>query len=261
MDRIEKAADLFAKPVDASADIALINQHSVKELTPEEVYCFAVKLCDNEVDRDFERFDKATLGALAKLFLGKTGIFDHSWSAKGQIARLYKAEVVQGDGKTQAGDQYYYLRGYAYMMRTEENANLIAEIEAGIKKEVSVGCAVSRTVCSICGAKKGDCRHEKGQRYEGKLCFFTLKDPVDAYEWSFVAVPAQPAAGVTKSAKDVDVAMAFSVLMEADLDSHQEQVKDLLTKLQMAALGAEERKKRARIREKYAKLLENNQNI
>ena len=26
-----------------------------------------------------------------------------------------------------------------------------------------------------------------------------LKDPKDAYEWSFVAVPAQPAAGVTKS--------------------------------------------------------------
>ena len=99
-DRIEKAKASAAKRADAAADIALINQHSVKELTPDEVYCFAVKLCDNEVDRDFERFDKATLGVLAKLFLGKTGIFDHSWSAKGQVARLYKTEVVQNKGKT-----------------------------------------------------------------------------------------------------------------------------------------------------------------
>ena len=35
--------------------------------------------------------------------------------------------------------------------------------------------------------------------YGGKLCYFTLKAPTDAYEWSFVAVPAQRKAGVMKS--------------------------------------------------------------
>lgn len=246
MDRIEKAAGLAAKQADAAADIDLINRYSVKELTPEEVFCFAVLLCDNEVDRDFERFDKAALERLAQLYLGKTGIFDHSWSAKGQVARLYKTEVIQSIAQTRAGDPYCWLRGYAYMMRTAENAGLIAEIEAGIKKEVSVGCAISRTVCSICGAEHGHCEHISGLEYDGNLCFFTLKDPVDAYEWSFVAVPAQPAAGVIKSAKDVD--RAFTVLMKADLNCYAEQVKALLPKLQMAMLGAEERAKRTRIR-------------
>lgn len=51
--------------------------------------------------------------------------------------------------------------------------------------------------CSICG--KENCEHHGGERYDGKLCFFTLLDPVDAYEWSFVAVPAQRKAGVIKS--------------------------------------------------------------
>ena len=38
----------------------------------------------------------------------------------------------------------------------------------------------------------------KGQVYDGKLCFMELREPADAYEWSFVAVPAQRSAGVLK---------------------------------------------------------------
>ena len=85
------------------------------------------------------------------------------------------------------------------MVRTESNQDLIAEIEGGIKREVSVGCSVARMVCSICGEEGGRCGHRKGEAYDGKLCFFSLDEPLDAYEWSFVAVPAQPAAGVVKN--------------------------------------------------------------
>ena len=81
--------------------------------------------------------------------------------------------------------------------QAEKNAELIAEIEGGIKKEVSVGCSMGKSVCSICGAVDG-CGHEKGQRYGGKLCFRELRQPLDAYEWSFVAVPAQRSAGILK---------------------------------------------------------------
>ena len=57
---------------------------------------------------------------------------------------------------------------------------------------------MGRSVCSICGAESGTCTHVRGQTYDGKLCFAELKDPTDAYEWSFVAVPAQRNAGVVK---------------------------------------------------------------
>ena len=33
-----------------------INRFSKAELTADQVYTFSVRLCDNEVDRDFERF-------------------------------------------------------------------------------------------------------------------------------------------------------------------------------------------------------------
>ena len=36
-----------------------------------------MRLCDNEIDRDWERFSPETLKGLAPLFVGKSGIFDH----------------------------------------------------------------------------------------------------------------------------------------------------------------------------------------
>ena len=188
-------------------DLAAINALARSELTEEQIYTFALRLCDNEVDRDFERFPRKSLEALAGLFVGKSGIFDHQWSAQGQTARLYRTEVVEEPGKTTgAGDTACWLKGYAYMVRTEANRDLIAEIEGGIKKEISVGCAVNRSTCSICGSLAGSCGHRRGEIYDGRLCFFNLAEPADAYEWSFVAVPAQRKAGVVKTMKQSDQA-------------------------------------------------------
>ena len=87
------------------------------------------------------------------------------------------------------------------MPRNEKTAGLIAEIDAGIKKEVSVSCAVSRSVCSVCGEPAGTCSHQRGKRYGEIPCHVIHCAATDAYEWSFVAVPAQPLAGVTKSVR------------------------------------------------------------
>lgn len=182
-------------------ELELINRLTKRPLGPEEVFVFSVLLCDNEVDRDFERFTTQSLEALGELFLDKTGIFDHEWKAGGQKARIYKTEVLYEPGKTTiAGDVYAYLKAGAYMLRTEANLELIQEIEGGIKREVSVGCAVSDVVCSICGnsLESGKCAHERGMEYDGRLCYAELLEPTDAYEWSFVAVPAQRSAGVMK---------------------------------------------------------------
>ena len=55
-------------------ELELINTWSKKPLTAQEVYVFSVRLCDNEVDRDFERFPAQTLEALARAaFLTKIG--------------------------------------------------------------------------------------------------------------------------------------------------------------------------------------------
>lgn len=62
-----------------------------------------------------------------------------------------------------------------------------------------MGCSVRQVLCSICGQELDHCGHKKGQQYDGKLCHGVLTGAADAYEWSFVAVPAQRQAGVVKS--------------------------------------------------------------
>ena len=255
MNKLEKFKALSVNKADAAADIALINQYSVKELTPEEVYCFSVVLCDNEVDRDLERFTNASLEALAPLFLGKTGISDHRWSADRQIARLYSVEVEDAGKKNSLGEPLKVLRGSAYMLNNESNKPVVEAIEGGIMKEVSIGCTIGKCTCSICGEPlrldwrtwKHQCEngHIKGDKYDKKLCVGNLEEPGDAYEFSFVAVPAQPGAGVTKSVKELDD--AFETLMTADLSKHGEMVKALVPQLQKALMDESEREERAKI--------------
>lgn len=192
-------------------EMELINSYSRKTLTKEQVYIFTVTLCDNEIDRDFEKFSTASLYALKELFVGRTGISDHSMRSKDQAARIFYCYTEENsEKKTSDGESYTALKARAYMVRTKNNEALIAEIDGGIKKEVSVGCAMAKCTCSVCGKDMKDfsCEHIKGRSYGGRLCYGVLDNPTDAYEWSFVAVPAQKNAGVTKAyTKKEDISM------------------------------------------------------
>ena len=193
MSEILKAAHVEKQAVDA-AELALINKQALRELTAEEVFTFRMAACDNQVDRDHERFTDTALEGLAPLFVGKTVLMDHTWSAASQTARIYAADVEEHGEVKQL-----VLR--CYMPRSDATAGTVAAIEAGILRECSVGCAMGSAVCSICGTDqtKAYCEHRAGKTYDGQLCVMALDAPQDVYEVSFVAVPAQPEAGVIKS--------------------------------------------------------------
>ena len=250
LNKIEKFKSVSPISADAEADIELINKYAVKELTPQEVFCFSLILCDNEVDRDMERFTNESLDKLAPMFLGKSVLFDHRWSAEKQVARLYRTFVEETKEKTVMKEPKRVLRGSAYMLR-EGNEELIKAIEGGIKKEVSVGCQMETCKCSICGEEftfnwqtwKYLCKnnHFKGDTYDGKLCVGDLADPSDAYEVSFVAVPAQKGAGVTKNMK-VD-------------EMTTEEKTELIKKLQLSLSNDDELAERTKILESNKKYL------
>ncbi len=193
MKQIVKSANITAD------DMALINKYTRREMKADEIFTFTVILCDNEIDRDGESFTPDSLKKLSELFLGKTGIFDHNPKIKNQTARIFKTCVEATGETTSFGTPKLALKAKAYMARSERFKDLILEIDAGIIKEVSVGCRVLKKICSICGAEyDGCCGHEIGETYNNKICYAMLTEPIDAYEWSFVAVPAQVGAGIVK---------------------------------------------------------------
>lgn len=179
-----------------------INKHTLEDLSSEDVFTFKVAVCDNEIDRDHEVFTTAALHNMKDLFIGRTIIKDHAHASDNQVARIFDTEVVtHGDTITGNKEPYSQLVAHCYMLKTDQNAGLIAEIKGGIKKEVSVGVSVGKATCSICGVDnaKQYCQHYWGQEYDGEKCYFKLEGITDAYEVSFVAVPAQKRAGVLKN--------------------------------------------------------------
>ena len=71
---IKKATEAVSRGVPTAMQLEAINAQAKAQLAPEQVYVFSLRLCDDQVDRDFERFDTAALPGLAKLFIGKTGV-------------------------------------------------------------------------------------------------------------------------------------------------------------------------------------------
>lgn len=197
---IHKSAEVSGQQLDSTA-LAKINTYTLRPMAAEEVFTFKLAMCDNEIDRTFEVFPTETLKEFAGLFAGRTILFDHDRSTRNQCARIYDTEVVQGGGQTGIGETYSQLVAHCYMLRTPTTEGIVADIEGGIKKEVSVGCRIGAAVCSVCGTDntKTWCDHMPGKEYEGQQCHFRLERAVDAYECSFVAVPAQPLAGVLKT--------------------------------------------------------------
>ncbi|MBR2080969.1 MAG: hypothetical protein IKC50_05170 [Oscillospiraceae bacterium] len=208
MDKFNKIAKTAAG---ATADMVKINAQSLRELTQEEIFSFKIAACDTLQDRDFEHFTEAALDQMAELYIGKTVIFDHLWSAEKQTARIYDSYVEE----IEDGKQLILL---AYMLRTPETKSTIDAIEGGILREVSVGLSCRKRTCDICGEDvySSDCVHFPGYEYDGVICTATLDDVVDVYELSFVAVPSQRNAGVVKSVRKSDADLP-SEIDKADL--------------------------------------------
>ena len=62
---VKKESSAVGVGVPTEAQLEKINALAKGNLTAEQVYVFSVRLCDDQVDRDYERFDTEALEGLA----------------------------------------------------------------------------------------------------------------------------------------------------------------------------------------------------
>ena len=148
----------------------------------EDDFTFTIKLCDNRIDKDFERFSSDCLEQMIEMFVGK-----HGYVGENQVAKIVSVKAVEsGDNQSISSERYTWLEAKATIPRIKENEELIEQIERKEMKDVSIGCSIKTRTCSICGDTDGKCGHIPGREYNGKLCYVTLDDPQEVYEWAFV---------------------------------------------------------------------------
>lgn len=144
-----------------------------------------VRLADNEIDRDYERFSVSALHDMAKLYAGRNGVIGEDINGKTQRGRILSCEVRTNPKKlTRSGEIYTYLEARVIIPRTNENVKLLDKL-MNETQEGSISCSVRNRVCSLCG--ETDCtKHKKGTLYHGQLVEKILNDIIDVYEWAIV---------------------------------------------------------------------------
>ena len=150
-----------------------------------EVFTFRLAACDNQVDRDFERFTEAALEELAVRFVGRPVLLDHKWSAAAQTARVYAGGVESG---SEDGVRRLVLRCYMPRLRRRRSPT-IAAIESGTAAGVQRGRPGGDAGASALSAGRTSrtswCEHVPGmRRTTARLCYMELDGAEDAYEVS-----------------------------------------------------------------------------
>ena len=180
-------------------------------------YTFTVKLCDNEIDDDNERFSSQCLEQMAEMFVGKYGCIGET-----RIAKIVSTEIVTDENKWATfHERYQWLKATVIIPRSNETEQLIEQIEHGEKPEISVACSVNTSACSICGKTNRSCTHKPGEYYGCKLCYMTLYYPREVFEWAFV----EPAKSVEKKRlvehQDEETGdLYYTVEKETNMDNH-----------------------------------------
>ena len=106
-------------------DINKINNLIRNKVNPEDVYIFSVTLCNNDVDKDYEKFSREMLDDLADMFIGKT-----TGDSKAKIFDTWVEKI--NEKETVDGKRFYQLKAKAYILKTEDNMPLITVSMSGI---------------------------------------------------------------------------------------------------------------------------------
>ena len=81
---------------------------------------------------------------------------------------------------------YVSVRPDVYVLHTEDNKDLIANIEGGVYRATSIGFSFMHPECSICHKDIRACDHVPGRTYGEESCHYVMHNVVSVLEGSVV---------------------------------------------------------------------------
>jgi hypothetical protein len=116
---------------------------------------------------------------------------------------LWFAAAVRRAAAGEPGE--WCLDAWFYLLKSEANAEIRRQIDAGVVRYASIGFRHDGVQCDLCGAlmaRPGGCEHAPGREVDGREATFTYAgDPerVEAHEGSLVYLGAQYGAELVKA--------------------------------------------------------------
>jgi len=176
------------------SELELINRFARRALAGDEVYVGECDLCNDGVDRAFERFTVEVLQDFADSLPGKSLLAGHDHGSL-PLGLWFDARLRCDElGVT-------HLRPSYYIVKTRDNEHHRAQLDGGVYRYASIGFRAQDLVCDICGKSwfGWECQHYPGQAYnvEGKRVIATARytrsdaRPAEAVEGSIVYLGCQ----------------------------------------------------------------------
>jgi len=163
---------------------AAVNHYALRALDPAEYAVFTLDLCNNQIDRHFSRFPGEELARINDLVPGRPLMERHDLRGSLPRGRFFRS-ALHRDGDVVS------VRPEVYVLRTEENADFILNIEGGVYRETSIGFSFRTPECSVCGKDLRTCDHMPGRPYAGETCHFIMREVLEVAEGSVVSAGSQ----------------------------------------------------------------------
>lgn len=164
--------------------LADVNRFTLRELGRDEFAVFSMDLCHNQVDRHFSRFPERELERINEMAPGRPLMERHD--LRGSLPRgTFFRSALHRDGERVS------VRPDVYVLRTQENADFILNIEGGVYRETSIGFAFQRPECSVCKKDIRTCNHVPGRSYGDERCHYVMHDVLEVIEGSVVSSGSQ----------------------------------------------------------------------
>lgn len=172
--------------------LSKINKLSNTDAIKEDFYVWRSLACDSMKDRHSDILLKQFHASAARMAPDKSMLLDHMRSSGAVIGKIFNAET---NGKEL----------YLDFWTDAQNEVLTRALALGRLNKVSISFStkLADIVCSSCKKSLYDkeCPHYPGWPDEkGFTVYALVKDCADFFELSIVAIPAQPRAGIRRSA-------------------------------------------------------------
>ena len=161
--------------------VSEVNKFTLRPLSGDEFSAFTMDLCNNQIDAHYSRFPVEELEKVNVMVPGRPFMERHD--TKGTLPRgtFFRSRL-----HSEPERDYVSVRPDVYILNTEDNKVLMANIEGGVYRATSIGFSFMHPECSICHKDVRTCDHVPGRTYGDEPCHYVMRDVVSVLEGSVV---------------------------------------------------------------------------